>query len=185
MGQLSSLAITGPPDLVQTATVTGRSFQNLHNLRELDLPAGLLQLVMRTILNALSALQSLSGWVIGWASERPRPSDADSSASLSHSPEGCVDRGGVSDRSPGGRRAAAATNTEQRRDATASAPDSSNVHAWFMRATASLTSLTIQGFGGVPFSAVASTASLPRLREVAVGDIHACRGTQAQQLARP
>ena len=64
LNSLSSLAITSAPDLAQTAT--GRSFRNLHNLRELDLPAGLSQLAMRTILNALPALQSLSG-VIGWA----------------------------------------------------------------------------------------------------------------------
>jgi len=43
-----------------------------------------------------------------------------------------------------------------------------------IQATASLTSLTIQGFGDVPFSAVASIiASLPRLRGVAVEDIPA------------
>jgi len=124
LSSLSSLAITSAPDSAQTAT--GRSFQNLHNLRELDLPAGLSQLAMRTILNALPALQSLSGGVIGWASDpgqvtlTPQP--------RSHSPEGCVDRGGVSDRSPGSRRAAAATNTEQWRNATAS-PDSPHVHA--------------------------------------------------------
>ena len=44
LNSLSSLAITSAPDLAQTAT--GRSFRNLH---ELDLPAGLSQLAMRTI----------------------------------------------------------------------------------------------------------------------------------------
>jgi len=63
LNSLSSLAITSAPDLAQTAT--GRSFRNLHNLRELDLPAGLSQLAMRTILNSAGTAVAQRGNRLG------------------------------------------------------------------------------------------------------------------------
>ena len=170
LSSLSSLAITGPPDSAQTVTTTGRSFQNLHNLRDLELPAGLSQLVMHTILNALPALQSLSGEVISWASDPGQMTLTPQPRSLTELKAAWIEAAFMIDLQ--------AVGVPLRRLTLSSGamplhrPTLPHVHDWLHPSDRQPQLTDASRFRWLPFSAVASIiASLPRLREVAVEEL--------------
>jgi len=172
LGQLSSLhslAITCPPDSAQTAT--GRSFQNLHNLRELVLPGGPSQRAMRTILNSLPALQSLTGGVIRWARDTGQVTLTPQHRSLTHLQAAWIEAAFLIDLQAVGVQLQRLTLSS---GAMPMHRPTLPLTLGCIQATTSLTALTIKGFSGVSFPAVASIiASLPRLSELAVEDIPA------------
>jgi hypothetical protein len=166
---LHSLAITGPPDSAQTAT--GRSFQNLHNLRELVLPGGPSQRAMRTILNSLPALQSLTGGVIRWARDTGQVTLTPQHRSLTHLQAAWIEAAFLIDLQAVGVQLQRLTLSS---GAMPMHRPTLPLTLGCIQATTSLTALTIKGFSGVSFPAVASIiASLPRLSELAVEDIPA------------
>jgi len=134
---------------------------------------------MCTILNSLPALQSLSGGVISWTSDTGRVTLTPQPRSLTHLKAAWIEAAFLIDLQAVGVQVQRLTLSSWAMPLHR--PTLPIYTLGCIQATASLTSLTIKGFCGVPFPAVASIiASLPRLREVA----HS-RGTQAQQLVRP